>query len=170
MGGAVTRYVATVGGLELTASVDGDRVEVDGRPVRVEVLRQDGDTLELVIDSRPWRVRLDGREEGRYRMSVGSRQVEVLLEDEVRRRVRAQERGPLAGPTTVKEIRAPMPGMVVAVEVEEGSEVRPGQPLVIIEAMKMENEIRATSPGRVREVGVEEGQPVEKDQVLVVLA
>jgi biotin carboxyl carrier protein len=63
----------------------------------------------------------------------------------------------------VREIRTPMPGLIVAVLVEEGERVEAGAGLAVIEAMKMENEIVAPAPGVVREVGVRPGQAVEKD-------
>ena len=68
------------------------------------------------------------------------------------------------GPTTLK---APMPGLVVRVAVEAGAKVEAGAPLVVLEAMKMENELRATSAGVVKGVKVKAGQAVEKGQVLV---
>jgi biotin carboxyl carrier protein len=63
----------------------------------------------------------------------------------------------------------PMQGTVLAVEVEVGDEVQPGQVLCIVEAMKMENEITAPHAGVVTEVGVEVGQAVTQGQVVCVL-
>ena len=63
-----------------------------------------------------------------------------------------------------------MPGLVVRVEVAEGDEIRPGQGLVIVEAMKMENELRAEVAGRVVKIHVAAGAAVAKDQVLIDLA
>ena len=63
-----------------------------------------------------------------------------------------------------------MPGLVVRVEVAVGDRVRPGQGLVIVEAMKMENELRAEAGGRVSAVHVAAGEAVAKDQVLIDLA
>ena len=66
-----------------------------------------------------------------------------------------------------KPLRAPMPGLVVKVEVGEGDEVTPGQGLVIVEAMKMENELKAEAPGRIGRILVAEGEAVDKDQILL---
>ena len=60
-----------------------------------------------------------------------------------------------------------MPGLVVKVEVAEGDTVVPGQGLVIVEAMKMENELKTEMAGRISRILVAPGQPVEKDQTLV---
>lgn len=68
------------------------------------------------------------------------------------------------------EVRAPMPALVVKIEVGEGDPVVEGQGLVILEAMKMENEIKAHAGGTVREIRVTAGKPVEKDELLIVIA
>jgi len=60
-----------------------------------------------------------------------------------------------------------MPGMVVRIQVEPGQKVAVGTPLVVLEAMKMENELKAASPGVVKAVRVASGEAVEKGQVLV---
>ncbi|HEY7472743.1 MAG TPA: biotin/lipoyl-containing protein [Gemmatimonadota bacterium] len=63
-------------------------------------------------------------------------------------------------------IRAPMPGLVLALEVVEGERVEEGQGLLIIEAMKMENEIRAPAAGIVRRLAVSAGDAVEREALL----
>jgi biotin carboxyl carrier protein len=69
----------------------------------------------------------------------------------------------------VKEIKAPMPGLVVSVSVQEGQEVKEGERVLILEAMKMENSILLHADGRIRKVNVAAGQAVDKGQVLVEL-
>jgi biotin carboxyl carrier protein len=68
-----------------------------------------------------------------------------------------------------QRIAAPMPGRVVRVLVAPGDEVSPRQPLVVVEAMKMENELSASRPGRVKEVQVREGTSVEAGKLLVIV-
>ena len=60
-----------------------------------------------------------------------------------------------------------MPGLVVRILISEGSEVVAGQPLVVMEAMKMENELRAPASGRVTAVRIKPGAAVEKGAILV---
>jgi pyruvate carboxylase subunit B len=93
--------------------------------------------------------------------------VEVV--DERTRVIRELTRA-AAGAAGPRPVKAPMPGLVVRVEVDEGDEVREGQGVVIVEAMKMENELRAEADGRVARVCVAAGDAVEKDQVLLELA
>jgi acetyl/propionyl-CoA carboxylase alpha subunit len=64
-------------------------------------------------------------------------------------------------------VKSPIPGLITRVLVEPDTAVVPGQPLLILEAMKMENEIRASRGGTVREVHVQPGQSVARDALLV---
>jgi biotin carboxyl carrier protein len=67
------------------------------------------------------------------------------------------------------EIRAPMPALVGRILVAPGDEVEAGRPLLVLEAMKMENEIKVHLTGRVKEILVERGRTVEKGQILLTL-
>jgi pyruvate carboxylase subunit B len=64
-------------------------------------------------------------------------------------------------------IYAPMPGLILLIEVKKGQKIKAGQPLLIMEAMKMENEIKADVAGIVEDILVEEKQKVEKDDLLL---
>jgi pyruvate carboxylase subunit B len=77
--------------------------------------------------------------------------------------------GPAGHAKGASRVLAPMPGLVLRVLVREGEPVRRGQPLLVLEAMKMENEIRAPAEGVVQRVHVQERQPVEKNALLVEL-
>lgn len=73
------------------------------------------------------------------------------------------------GPSTERFVRAPMPGLVVAIKVKPGDEITKGQPLVVIEAMKMENIIKAKADGVVKAILVGQGKSVEKSDILLEL-
>jgi biotin carboxyl carrier protein len=67
------------------------------------------------------------------------------------------------------EVAAPMTGKIVSVKVKKGDQVKAGQVLCIIEAMKMENEIAASKPGRIQEANVSEGSSVNEGEVLFII-
>ena len=101
-----------------------------------------------------WFVTLRGR---RIPVSVRNRR-EQLLGDA------ARASGSTSGPM---DVTANLPGLVVAVEAAEGSEVQAGDPLLTIEAMKMQNEVRAPRSGRVTAIAVAPGQTVGAGQLLL---
>ncbi len=67
----------------------------------------------------------------------------------------------------VKDLKAPMPGLILTIAVNEGQAVKKGDPLLILEAMKMENVIKSPADGIVRGIRVKKGDNVEKNQVLI---
>jgi pyruvate carboxylase subunit B len=93
--------------------------------------------------------------------------MEVL--DERTRHIRSLT-GEGAKATGASQLRAPMPGLVLRIQVQQGQAVVAGQPIVALEAMKMENELRATAAGVVQTIAVEPGQAVERGAVLVEFA
>ncbi len=67
----------------------------------------------------------------------------------------------------IKEIKAPMPGLIFEIKVKPGDQVKKGDPVLILEAMKMENILKSPGDGTVREIKIKKGDSVEKNQVLV---
>jgi len=67
----------------------------------------------------------------------------------------------------INEIKAPMPGLVLSILVKPGQEVVHGDPLLILEAMKMENVIKSPGEGKVKNIQVAKGKAVEKGELLI---
>jgi biotin carboxyl carrier protein len=67
----------------------------------------------------------------------------------------------------VNHLKAPMPGLILAVQVEEGQTVKKGDTLLILEAMKMENSIKAPNDGIIAHIPIQKGQTVDKGQLLM---
>jgi biotin carboxyl carrier protein len=141
-------------------------VTVDGSPRRVELLPiHPGFSALCYEDGRTFSVASQRLARGRFRVSLAQRDFEVHLRNPLERAASAAAEAH-AGP---HEVRAPIPGRVVSVAVAEGDEVRPGQPLLVLEAMKMENQLCAEGSGKVERVLVAPGATVEGGQVLVVV-
>lgn len=67
----------------------------------------------------------------------------------------------------ISAIKAPMPGLVLSISIEAGQAVKQGDPLLILEAMKMENVIKSPGDGIVKKIVVEKGKPVDKGEILI---
>ena len=144
----MSEYETLVAG-EPAAPVDGWRLEWLDRTVGVARLSDGERSLTVLVEGHgsDWTVTLRGR---RIPVTVRSWRERVLAEAET---AASAHGGPV-------EVRATLPGLVVAVAVSLGDEVAEGAPLLSIEAMKMQNEVRAPRAGRVVEVAVSPGQTV----------
>jgi biotin carboxyl carrier protein len=137
-------------GEELMANVDGQELHVavscvDG-PEQIEWLMVDGRSHQIVVD----------RDLHWLRSTTGLHHFEVRdLETIVARPVSGDGR-----------LKAPIPGMITRVIVHVGDQVEAGQPILVLEAMKMENEIRAPRAGIVSRLDVAPGQGVALHEVL----
>ena len=138
--------------------VSSDLSDIEGSPVRM--VRIGTDVFRVVAEKR------EGR--GRYFLWVDGYRFDVEALDERRRALRDLSVAN-AGASGPAPIVAPMPGLIVRVDVAVGDTVEAGQGVVVMEAMKMENELRATAPGKVRSVEVGPGTAVEKGALLVSL-
>lgn len=145
----------------LLVDVGGERLELDLRQVSEPSL------YSLLIDNRSYDLLAEAHGDD-YDVLIGAEMFHLTVQDEWARRLaniqrKAQvDEGDLA-------VKAPMPGAVLSVEVSEGQDVKRGQGLVILSAMKMENEIKSPRGGRIKSIDVEPGQTVEQGRTLVVV-
>ncbi len=148
-------------GSDNTIVIDGERHTVDMRAVQGRAL------YSLLLDNISWEVAVEQRGD-EYVVSVRDAQHVAEVEDE-RSRKMSRGLGKSAGPSGEVVVKAPMPGLVRGVPVETWQEVKSGQGLVILEAMKMENELRSPRAGVVADIRVKAGDKVEQGQPLVVI-
>ena len=160
-------YVATVEGQTFRVSLGEEGVTLDELPVEVDLQSIDGGFhYSLLVGAASHEVFVERCEDVCF-VTLGGQRFRVQVEDE--RAQRAGEQRAEADEAGEAEVVSPMPGMVVAVLVEAGQEVRTGEGLLILEAMKMENEIRAPRTGVVEAVHVTPGQRVGQEDVLALI-
>lgn len=162
------KYYVRLGEKELEVVVDGETVSLNDESVRAHVEDLPGTPIQIVaIGNEVHRVLAQrGSEKGQYDLSVEGFRFSVQALDERSRAIR-ELAGAAARPTGPVHLAAPMPGLIVRVNVKDGDQVRAGQGLVVMEAMKMENELKATVAGVVRRVLVSSGSAVEKGTLLL---
>jgi pyruvate carboxylase subunit B len=160
------KYTVTVGKRTIPVEVQGDSVQVDGRPVRAALVGIPQTPLrQLVLNGRARTFAMARAVDG-WTIQASGRGWTVEVLDERTQALR-ELTGRGAGHAAGGLIRAPMPGLVVRVEVEVGQQLEAGAGVVVLEAMKMENEITTPGPGTVQAVHVEPGAAVEKGAPLV---
>jgi len=161
------KYTVTIAGREIPVEVDGKTVRVEGREFEAHLSRLPGTPLRhLLLGDQSVTLTMHQAEPGSWRLLHAGVTVEVGVMDERTRHIRSLTGGSGARPGPAS-LKAPMPGLVLRVLVTPGQEIQPGQGLVVLEAMKMENELRATVAGRVTAVLVEAGVAVDKGKLLL---
>ena len=163
------KYSTAVGGKTFIIDVNREnQVTVDGETIPVDLISIDRATaFSLLLDNQSYEV-LVNEESDEYQVLVLGHLFNVRVEDERARRLAQASRGFLPGSGEI-QIKAPMPGLIVAVPVTEGQVVKRGDVLVVLESMKMENELKAPRDGTVSAVRVQTRQSVEQSQTLVTI-
>jgi len=168
-------YVVTVGEVRRIVSItDGNGVFIDNRELSgVEftsvttgacALRLNGTVYNVVL------VRSSENNGGQKELELAVNGVVLRVRIDDKRSLLLQSIGrSVQGDVGSFTVRAPMPGLVAKVEVSQGDNVKAGDGIAILEAMKMENEIRCPLAGIVSEVRVQPGQSVERNDVLAIV-
>jgi pyruvate carboxylase subunit B len=163
------KYIVDVNDDRRTVSIESDGVRFESEDaVRAELAEIEGSPVRMVkLGTHVYRVVVQKRPgKGRYTLWVDGYRFETEALDERTRAIRDIS-AESAAPSGPAPIIAPMPGLILRINVKPGDRIEPGQGVVVMEAMKMENELRATSSGVVRSVEVSPGTAVEKGALLV---
>ena len=161
------KYITTIGDKQFLVEIIDDRhVSVDGKVYEVDFESVSGQPVySLIVDGKSHESYV-AQADDIWQVLLRGRLYPVTVEDEREKRLRAAAGGGLAE-TGEFHLKAPMPGLVVAVPVEEGQEVKRGQVLLILESMKMQNELKAPRDGKVNRIRVKAGESVEQRQTLL---
>ncbi|MFQ5576306.1 MAG: biotin/lipoyl-containing protein [Anaerolineae bacterium] len=140
------------------------KVVVNGKPYRVEVGDLTVSPLTVTVNGQPYLVNIEA---GDLEILPGDTPWRTL--ESVTRETSAPEKAPPPpgpGGPLVKQVKAPMPGNILDIQVKPGDRVRFRQPLCALEAMKMKNTIRSPRDGVIATAAVSEGQAVAHGDVL----
>jgi biotin carboxyl carrier protein len=152
---------------DIQADKSGFIGEINGQEFRIDALR-DGNKFHILWNGRSYNAELLSMDmtSKTIVIKVGKTEYPVVLKDRFDDLLRSLGMEG-AGTPKVSEVKAPMPGMVLNIMVEDGQEVEKDQPLIILEAMKMENVIKSPIQGIIRKVEVSKGIAVEKNTILI---
>jgi biotin carboxyl carrier protein len=161
------KYITTVDTKEFTIEIiDQSHITVDGVVYELDFSVVSGQPVfSLLLDGKSYEAYIYPDEEGWEVLLQGDLFL-VQVEDERERRLRAAFGGSPAQ-TGEFHLKAPMPGLVISIPVEEGQQIHKGQVLVILESMKMQNELKSPRDGRVARLRIKRGDSVERKQTLL---
>jgi biotin carboxyl carrier protein len=161
------KYVTTIDGQDFEIEVVDERhIRIGERLLEADFQSVSGQPVfSLILGGKSHEAFVYQNEEA-WEVLIHGQQYQVKVEDERERRLKSSTGGGgVAGGEF--QLKAPMPGLVVAVTVNEGQEVKKGQVLLILESMKMQNELKSPRDGIVGRVRVSAGESVEQKQTLL---
>ncbi len=139
------------------------RIMINGEDVNLSLAGRNNNEITCIIDHKPYIVELISPK----LIRVNGETYEVSIIDE---RIRSVIKSAgIEGHKKDQIIKAPMPGLIIDILVKNEDLVEPGQSLVIIEAMKMQNEMRASRKGKIKDIAVKKGQTVNSGDAIIVI-
>jgi propionyl-CoA carboxylase alpha chain len=161
-----TEWTIRIAGEDHEVSLGDDEIVVDGEEVEIDMEYTPGDKLVVAeVDGEQIGVRIEPTRTGLKMISRGAvHQVRILPTRIAPLAAHMLEKIP---PDLSKFLICPMPGLLVSLDVAEGDHVEAGQPLAVVEAMKMENILRAEKAGKVKQVNAKAGDSLAVDAIIL---
>jgi biotin carboxyl carrier protein len=162
------KYITTINDKQFEVEITNDgRLFVNGDPREYDFLPLGESLYSVIMEHKSYEAVVEERN-GSYEVLMRGQLFSGSVLDE-RSQLMAARRGVGVADSGEISIRAPMPGLIVAVPVTEGQAIKAGETVVILESMKMQNELKAPRDGIVQRIGVEPGQSVEQRKILITI-
>lgn len=152
--------------VELTRGEKLWSCKIDGQEMEVDAALTARDVLSILIGGKAYEIKRERSLQGELHMVIGSARYAVDVQDPRSLKTRRAVGGAESGP---QKIKAAMPGKIVRVLVGEKDEVKAGQGVIVMEAMKMQNEMKSPKDGRVQKILAAEGSAVNAGDTLAII-
>ena len=161
-------YKAFISDKSFEINTENDQIIVDSNPLEWDVVKIQEGYYHIIHQNRSYKARVlkVDHEKKLLLLRINNQTITVTLKDKME--LLLEKMG--IQHTTSKKINhlaAPMPGLILEINVSEGDPIKKGDPLLVLEAMKMENVLKSEGEGVVKSLKVKKGDSVEKNQVLI---
>lgn len=165
----MTEFVVTINNRQRLVRIsENGQVEVDNKKAAVEISRINNNAYIMRYGSKVFEIASNKLDKNKFGFLINGCYFNATV------RTRLQETAEELQQNKSKakhhsNVKAPMPGLILKIKKKAGDDVMLGEPILLLEAMKMENELRSPSSGIIKEVFFKEGQSVEKDSVIFII-
>ncbi|MEW6194727.1 MAG: acetyl-CoA carboxylase biotin carboxyl carrier protein subunit [Bacteroidota bacterium] len=165
----MSEYVITYNQKKHSVKImNSTKVEINGKVINVELTEINKHSMLIKLDNIPFEAAYNSHSNGNYEFLIeGSYfniNIRTKLQDSANEIISQKE-----STKKLHECRAPMPGLINKVLRNVGDTINIGDPIIILEAMKMENELRSNYSGTIKEILVKSGEAVEKDAIIMTI-
>ena len=162
-------YKAKVNEKEFNIEIDTNKEgTINGEPFKLDMLELEKERFHIIRNNKSYNAEVISfdADEKTFKIKVNGNQYQVAMKDKFDLLLQSMGMDSLNS-KKVNELKAPMPGLVLDIRVNVGDQIKKGEPLIVLEAMKMENVLKAVADVTIKKIGVEKGQAVEKNQLLL---
>lgn len=149
-------------------TLEGDQIFLNGELVELDLANISSEKYHVLKNNKSYNIQILEADlvQKTFKIQVNDQVFQLNLEDALDQQLRDMGMSKTVS-DKVDKIHAPMPGLVLKILVKPGQEVKKGDSLIILEAMKMENIIKSVGNGIVQNILIREKDAVEKNQVLI---
>jgi len=161
-------YSVKVGEKSIVVKSDDSGITVNDQPFHWDMIPSAPGHFHILHENKSYRAEIEKAEPGskNFSIKINGKRYPVQVKDKID--LLLEQMGIQAGAAgKVNALKAPMPGLIIDLKIQEGQPVTAGDPLLVLEAMKMENVIKSSGDGIVKSIKVKKGDSVEKGQLLV---
>lgn len=161
-------FKSTVSKNVFAVTLDDAVISVSGIPLKWDLVKISDNLFHILLKNRSYRAEVVSIDSGAKSvvLKINGRIYPVEIKNKFD--LLLDEMGINSGTAgKVNNVKAPMPGLIIDLRVKQGDSVKMGDPLLVLEAMKMENVLKATGDGTVKSIKVKRGDSVEKNQVMI---
>ncbi|HVO76281.1 MAG TPA: acetyl-CoA carboxylase biotin carboxyl carrier protein subunit [Ignavibacteriaceae bacterium] len=164
----MNEFIISVNDLKKKIKVEGNYLLFNDKKFNFELQPLNSNLFLFKLGDKFYEVYTKSLSEGKLLVAMKGRQFEVIVRTELQEKAAMMMES--AGHSNHHvEIKSPMPGLILKFKKKIGEEVEAGEPVLILEAMKMENELRSPAKGKIKEIFVKEGIAVEKGVTLFMI-
>jgi biotin carboxyl carrier protein len=153
---------------DLNIVLNKEQYEINDQVIDWDIIHLGNDRYHIIYKSNSYQAELIeyNKEEKSFSFDINGQRQEVIVKDKFDLLLDKMGLNELKS-SKMNNVKAPMPGLIFAINIKEGDEVKKGDPIMILEAMKMENILKSPGDGIVKSIIVKQGDSVEKNQVLI---
>lgn len=165
----MNEYIVTINNKKKQVKViSKNQIEINGKVIDVSLQKISNYLVSFIYGNKVYEIALNKNENDSNKYLIDGWYIDSIARTKLEETAFELQKN-ISTNKHHSEVKAPMPGLILKIKKKVGEKVELGEPLLILEAMKMENDIHSPSSGIIKEIRVKEGESVEKNSIIIII-